>query len=146
MVNAMARWGDRFVPLLPAHRFGGGRHRRVLPESRVAGAFHHLPAGPMGIRPTSCRPTTGPRRWAVTDEVIELVEPCPRAARHRCRRAGSGSAVEALTAARVQVNRRYKVHASSGVTGIDEAVPMHLYETARQAEPHVEPAAGPGGR
>jgi 8-hydroxy-5-deazaflavin:NADPH oxidoreductase len=32
---------------------------------------------------------------------------------------GSAMAVEALTAALVEVNRRYKVHASLRVTGID---------------------------
>ena len=48
MVNAMTRWGDRFVPLLPPTGSVAVAVANSLPASRVAGAFHHIPAGPFG--------------------------------------------------------------------------------------------------
>ena len=79
MVNAMARWGDRFVPLLPPTGSVAVAIAEVLPESRVAGAFHHLPAGPMGIpaHQLSADIMVFSDWRAVTDEVIELVNRIP---------------------------------------------------------------------
>jgi 8-hydroxy-5-deazaflavin:NADPH oxidoreductase len=121
MVNAMARWGDRFVPLLPPTGSVAVAIAQVLPESRVAGAFHHLPAGPMGdpAHQLSADIMVFSDWRAVTDEVIELVNRVPGLRGIDVGGLGSGLAVEALTAALVEVNRRYKVHASLRVTGID---------------------------
>ena len=58
MVNAMARWGDRLVPLVPPTGSVAVAIQGELPQSRVAGAFHHLPAGPLGDPTASCRPTS----------------------------------------------------------------------------------------
>jgi 8-hydroxy-5-deazaflavin:NADPH oxidoreductase len=121
MVNIMARWGDRFVPLLPPTGSVAAAIAEALPESRVAGAFHHLPAGPLGDPghelSADVMVFSGQRR--VTDEVIELVNRVPGLRGIDVGGLGSGMAVEALTAALVEVNRRYKVHASLRVTGID---------------------------
>jgi 8-hydroxy-5-deazaflavin:NADPH oxidoreductase len=121
MVNAMARWGDRFVPLLPPTGSVAVAIAEVLPESRVAGAFHHLPAGPLGdpAYQLSADVMVFSDWRAVTDEVIELVNRIPGLRGIDVGGLGSGLAVEALTAALVEVNRRYKVHASLRVTGID---------------------------
>ena len=55
----------------------------------------------------------------VTDEVIQLVDKIPGLRGVDVGGLGSGLAVEALTPALVEVNRRYKTHASLRVTGID---------------------------
>ncbi len=59
---------------------------------------------------------SGQRR--VTDEVIELVNRIPGLRGIDVGGLGSAMAVEALTAALVEVNRRYKVHTSLRLTGI----------------------------
>lgn len=120
MVNAMARWGDHFVPLLPPTGSVAVAVATALPGTRVAGAFHHLPAGHLGdleynldadVMVFSADRST-------TDEVIALVERVEGLRGLDVGGLGSAVAVEALTAALVELNRRYKAHASLRVTGI----------------------------
>jgi NADPH-dependent F420 reductase len=121
MVNAMTRWGDRFVPLLPPTGSVAVAVARALPSSRVAGAFHHLPAGPLGDLEhqlgTDVMVFADER--ATTDQVIELIDRVPGLRGIDVGGLGSALAVEALTAALVEVNRRYKTHASVRITGVD---------------------------
>ena len=56
---------------------------------------------------------------ATTDEVIELINRVPGLRGVDVGGLSSALAVEALTAALVEVNRRYKTHASLRVTGIE---------------------------
>jgi NADPH-dependent F420 reductase len=121
MVNAMARWGNRFVPLVLPTGSVAVAIAGALPQSRVAGAFHHLPAGPLGdpIHELSADVMVFADERSVTDDVIKLVNRIPGLRGVDVGGLGSAMAVEALTAALVEVNRRYKVHASLRVTGID---------------------------
>ena len=57
MVNAMVKWGDRFVPLMPYTGSVAVAMSRALPATQVAGAFHHLPPAIWGTPPTSSMPT-----------------------------------------------------------------------------------------
>ena len=56
MVNAMTRWGDRFVPVAAADRFGGGRRGQSAPRE----------PGGRGLPPHSRRAPWGPahQMWA----------------------------------------------------------------------------------
>lgn len=120
MVNAMTRWGDRFVPLLPPTGSVAVAIAGAIPESRVAGAFHHLPAGPLGDpdHELSADVMVFSDRRPATNEVIELVNRIRGLRGVDVGGLGSAMAVEGLTAALVEVNRRYKTHASLKVTGI----------------------------
>jgi len=121
MVNAMVRWGDRFVPLLPSTGSVAAAIAVALPASRVAGAFHHLPAGKLADLGSEMQADvmvfSDDRR--ATDEVITLIKLVPGLRGIDVGGLGSALAVEALTAALVEVNRRYKTHASLRVTGIE---------------------------
>ncbi len=121
MVNAMARWGNRFVPLLPPTGSVAVAVARAVPESRVVGAFHHLPAGPLGDLDHELRADVMvfSDDRAAGDEVITLIGKVPGLRGVAVGGLVSGMAVEALTAALVEVNRRYKTHASLQVTGIE---------------------------
>ena len=121
MVNAMCRWGDRFVPLLPPTGSIAVAVSQVLPRSRVAGAFHHLPAGPLGDldHELGADVMVFADDRATTDEVIDLINRVPGLRGVDVGGLSSAMAVEALTAALVEVNRRYKTHASLRVTGIE---------------------------
>ncbi|HUB69569.1 MAG TPA: NADPH-dependent F420 reductase [Acidimicrobiales bacterium] len=121
MVNAMTRWGDRFVPLLPPTGSVAVAIARCLPASKVAGAFHHLPAGPLADldHQVEADVMVFSDERATTDQVIGLVNMVPGLRGVDVGGLGSAMAVEALTAALVEVNRRYKSHASLRVTGID---------------------------
>jgi NADPH-dependent F420 reductase len=121
MVNAMSRWGNRFVPLLPPTGSVAVAIARALPDSRIVGAFHHLPAGPLADldRELQADVMVFSDQRASTDEVISLINRVPGLRGVDVGGLGSGMAVEALTAALVEVNRRYKTHASLRVTGIE---------------------------
>jgi 8-hydroxy-5-deazaflavin:NADPH oxidoreductase len=93
----------------------------ALPSSRVAGAFHHLPAGPLGDlqHELGADVMVFADDRATTDQVIELISLVPGLRGIDVGGLGSALAVEALTAALVEVNRRYKTHASLRVTGVE---------------------------
>ena len=120
MVNAMVKWGDRVVPLMPYTGSVAVALSRAVPLSHVAGAFHHLPAGQLGDPdhdPEADIMVFSDLPW-VTEQVIGLVERIPGLRGIDVGGLGSALAVEALTACLVEVNRRYKTHASLRVTGI----------------------------
>lgn len=121
MVNAMARWGDRFVPLLPPTGSVAVAVANALPNSRVTGAFHHLPAGPLGDldHKFEADVMVFSDDRAASRELISLIGTVPGLRGVDVGGMMSGMAVEALTPALVEVNRRYKTHASIRVTGID---------------------------
>ena len=120
MVNILTRWGDRLVPLLPPTGSVASAMASALPGSRVAGAFHHLPAGPLAdlSQTIEADVMVFSDTRATTDEVIALVNLVPGLRGIDVGGLGSAMAVEALTAALVEVNRRYRTHASLRVTGI----------------------------
>lgn len=119
MVNAMVRWGERVVPLLPPTGSVAVAVANALPATHVAGAFHHLPAGPLGDldQQLDADVMVFSTDRATTDEVITLVECIEGLRGFDVGGLGSALPVEALTAALVELNRRYKAHASLKVTG-----------------------------
>jgi 8-hydroxy-5-deazaflavin:NADPH oxidoreductase len=122
MANALTRWGKSMVPLLPPTGSVTAAVALALPRSRVVGAFHHLPA----------------REWSdldhlldadvmvcsddrdATRKVIDLIDQLPGLRGVDSGGLGSALAIEALTPALLEVNRRYKTHAAIRVTGLPE--------------------------
>ena len=121
MVNAMARIADHFVPLLLPTGSVAVAVACALPASRVVGAFHHLPAGLLGDldHELVADVMVFSDDRAATDEVIAIVGRVPGLRGVDVGGLGSAMAVEALTPALVEVNRRYRTHASLKVTGIE---------------------------
>jgi hypothetical protein len=121
MVNAMARSADRFVPLLLPTGSVAVAVACALPGSRVVGAFHHLPAGLLGDldHELVADVMVFSDDRAATDEVIAIVGRVPGLRGVDVGGLGSGMAVESLTPALVEVNRRYKTHSSLKITGIE---------------------------
>ncbi len=122
MANALTRMGQEMVPLLPPTGSVTVAVARALPASRVVGAFHHLPAGPwsdldhiMDSDVMVCSDDRAARR-----EVVELVDRLPGLRGVEAGGLGSALAIEALTAALLEVNRRYKTHAAIRLTGLPE--------------------------
>ncbi|MHB1533956.1 MAG: NADPH-dependent F420 reductase [Acidimicrobiales bacterium] len=122
MVNALTRWGGRMVPLLPPTGSVAVAVAGALPRSRVAGAFHHLPAGPWGDLdyPLDADVLVCAADRAAVDEVVALVDQLPGLRGIDAGGLGSALAIEALTPALLEVNRRYKVHAALRLTGLDD--------------------------
>jgi NADPH-dependent F420 reductase len=120
MANALTRWGKEMVPLLPPTGSVTVAVGRALPRSRVVGAFHHLPAGPwsdldhqLDADVMVCSDDKDARR-----EVVELIDRLPGLRGVEAGGLGSSLAIEALTPALLEVNRRYKTHAAIRLTGL----------------------------
>jgi NADPH-dependent F420 reductase len=123
MANALTRWGPmRMVPLLPPTGSVTAAVALALPRSRVVGAFHHLPAGEWSnldhLLDADVMVCSDDR--AAARQVIDLIDQLPGLRGVDTGGLGSALAIEALTPALLEVNRRYKTHAAIRVTGLPE--------------------------
>lgn len=120
MANALTRWGGEMVPLLPPSGSVTLAVARALPKARVVGAFHHLPAGPWSDldHPLEADVLVCSDHPEATAEVVRLVDRLPGLRGVDAGGLASALAIEALTPALLEVNRRYKVHAAIRLTGL----------------------------
>jgi NADPH-dependent F420 reductase len=120
MANALTRWGRDMVPLVPPTGSVAVAVARYLPGSHVVGAFHHLPAEPWADldHPLDADVLVcGDHRQSV-GQVVELVDRLPGLRGVDTGGLASALAIEALTPALLEVNRRYKTHAALRLTGL----------------------------
>jgi NADPH-dependent F420 reductase len=120
MANALTRMGKEMVPLLPPTGSITLAVARALPRSRVVGAFHHLPAGPWSdlAHPLDADVMICSDDRDAQKEVAALVDRLPGLRGVESGGLGSALAIEALTPALLEVNRRYKTHAAIRLTGL----------------------------
>jgi len=123
MANALTRWGRDMVPLVPPTGSVAVALARALPRSRIVGAFHHLPAGPWGDldHPLEADVLICGDDRAGLDEVARLVDRLPGLRAVEAGGLASALAIEALTPALLEVNRRYKTHAAIKISGLPES-------------------------
>lgn len=121
MVNALTRWGKHMVPLIPPTGSVAQAVATAIPRSQVAGAFHHLPAGPWADLDGTVESDVlvCADRRATAREVVALVDRLPGLRGVDAGGLGSALAIEALTATLIEVNRRYKTHVALRLTGLD---------------------------
>jgi 8-hydroxy-5-deazaflavin:NADPH oxidoreductase len=122
MANALTRWGREMVPLVPPTGSVTVAVARALPRSRVVGAFHHLPAEswadldhPLDADVLVCSDDRD-----ATRQVIALVARLPGLRGVDAGGLASALAIEALTPALLEINRRYKTHSAIRITGLPE--------------------------
>jgi NADPH-dependent F420 reductase len=122
MANALTRWGKEMAPLVPPTGSVTLAVARALPESRVVGAFHHLPAGPWSdldhTLDADVMVCADDREAA--GEVVALIGRLPGLRGVECGGLSSALAIEALTPALLEVNKRYKTHAALRITGLPD--------------------------
>jgi len=125
MANALTRWGKDMVPLLPPTGSVTVAVARAIPRARVVGAFHHLPAGPWGDldHPLDADVMVCSDDRDATSEVVALIDRLPGLRGVDCGTLSSALAIEALTPALLEVNRRYKTHAALRITGLPDRPP-----------------------
>jgi NADPH-dependent F420 reductase len=120
MANALTRWGGEMVPLVPPTGSVTAAVARALPRSKVVGAFHHLPAGPWSDldHPLDADVLVCSDHRDAARQVVELVDRLPGLRGVDVGGLASALAIEALTPALLEVNRRYKTHAAIRLTGL----------------------------
>lgn len=145
MANALTRWGREMVPLVPPTGSVTAAVARALPRSRVVGAFHHLPAGPWADldHPLDADVLVFGDDPAARKEVAEMVDRLPGLRGVEAGGLGSGLAIEALTPALLEVNRRYKTHAAIRLTGLPAPAAAPAPASAPPAAPASAPPAAP---
>jgi NADPH-dependent F420 reductase len=120
MANALAKVGDEFLPLIPPRGSVAAGVQAAVPEAHVAAALHHVPARDLADLDRQLDAdvlvcSDHPEAVAATAELIGRV-PGLRAV--DAGRLSSAAAIEALTPVLLQINIRYKAHASIRLTGI----------------------------
>jgi 8-hydroxy-5-deazaflavin:NADPH oxidoreductase len=120
MASALTRWGAGMIPLLLPTGSVTAALALALPGSRVAGAFHHMPAGPWADldHPVDADVLVTSSSRGAAREVVALIDRLPGLRGIDAGGLGSAMAIEAMTATLIEVNRRYKTHAAIRLTGI----------------------------
>jgi NADPH-dependent F420 reductase len=122
MVNALVREGRELVPLYPPRGSMAAQIAFALPQSKVVGAFHHLPASEMVKLDSDLDAdvTIFGDHADARDAVAEMVSAMPGL---RAVVAGSmslASAIEAFTAVCISVNIRHKAHSYVKLAGLPD--------------------------
>jgi 8-hydroxy-5-deazaflavin:NADPH oxidoreductase len=120
MANALIRVGGEFQPLVPPRGSVAVAVAAAAPGALVAAAFHHLPARELGDLETPLEADVlvcaDDRR--ATDATVALVSRVPGLRAVEAGSLSSAGAVEALTAVLLNVNVRYRTHASLRLTRV----------------------------
>lgn len=121
MANALARLGKEFVPLVPGRGSIAAGVQAAVPNARVAGAFHHLPAHSLAdldhiLESDVLICADHPEAASVTAELVAKV---PGLRPVHAGTLAAAAPVEAFTAVLLQVNVRYKTRAAIRLTGLD---------------------------
>jgi 8-hydroxy-5-deazaflavin:NADPH oxidoreductase len=121
MANALAKVGNEFEPLVPPRGSVAASVQALVPQARVAAAFHHLPARELGDlnNPVESDVLICSDHKSATTAVAEITAKIPG-----CRPLDSGSlanatTIEAFTAVLLQLNVRYKTRSALRLTGIN---------------------------
>jgi 8-hydroxy-5-deazaflavin:NADPH oxidoreductase len=120
MANALVKEGREMLALVPPRGSVAAAVQAALPASRVAAAFHHLPASEMenpesGLEADVLVCSDHPEATAATVGLIEHMKGL------RPLDAGSlsqASAIEAFTAVFITLNIRHKAHSTLRLSGI----------------------------
>jgi hypothetical protein len=120
MVNALVREGRELVPLYPPRGSMAAQIAFALPNSRIVGAFHHLPASMMEDQDSDLNAdvTVFSDHEEDRQRVADLVNQMQGL---RAVVAGSmslASAIEAFTAVCISANIRYKSHSYVKLSGL----------------------------
>ncbi len=120
MVNALAREGKEVVPLYPPRGAMAAQIAAVLPQSRVVGAFHHLPAAQMEDLASDLDADVAVvgDDAAARASVVELINAMPGLRAVEVGTMSLASAVEAFTAVCVTINLRHRAHSSVVFRGL----------------------------
>lgn len=120
MVNALTKVGKEMIPLYPPRGSMAAQMAHLLPQSKIVGAFHHLPAAQMENLNSGLEADVmifGDHEDA-NDSVAKLVEAMPGLDAVVVGSMSLASAVEAFTAVCISVNIRHKAHSSVRLSGL----------------------------
>jgi len=124
MANALERVGDEFIPLIPPRGSVAASVQAMVPRSRVAAAFQHVPATELGNleHPVESDVLICSDHRDVAAEVADIVKQIPGFRALDCGELSNATAIEAFTAVLLQLNVRYKTRVALKLIGIPDTV------------------------
>ena len=122
MANALAKVGDEFQPLVPPRGSVAGNVQAAVPRSRVAAAFHHVPARELGQidEPVESDVLVCSDHPSATEATAEIVGKIPNMRPLDSGGLSNAAPIEAFAAVLLQLNVRYKTRAAVKFTGLDD--------------------------
>jgi len=120
MGNALLRVGDEFQPLMPARGSVAESLQTALPDSHVAGAFHHLPARLLANLDTDmdCDVLVCGDRPEAVEQTVALVASITGLRPVVAGTLSMAGAIEAFTSVLLNVNVRHKARSAIKLTGL----------------------------
>jgi NADPH-dependent F420 reductase len=120
MANALLRVGDEFQPLIPARGSVAESLQTALPESSVAGAFHHLPARLLANleQDMDCDVLVCGDRPEAVEQAQALVTAIPGLRPVVAGTLSMAGAIESFTSVLLNVNVRHKSRSAIKLTGL----------------------------
>jgi len=120
MANALVREQGEFRPVIPKDGSVAAAVQKAAPTALVAAAFHHLPAKALGdlSRPVEGDVLICANLAQALDTTADLARRMPNLRAVHAGSLASAGAVEAFTAALLEVNRRHKARATIKLAGI----------------------------
>jgi 8-hydroxy-5-deazaflavin:NADPH oxidoreductase len=122
MANALAKVGHEFQPLVPPRGSVAASVQAAVPRSKVAAAFHHVPAKELGDldNPIESDVLVCSDHTEATETTLEIVNKIPDLRGLDSGELSNAAPIEAFAAVLLQVNVRYKTRVALRFTGIPE--------------------------
>lgn len=122
MANALVRVGKEFQAIIPARGSVAADVAAAIPRSKVAAAWHHVPAAELAAieHDVECDVMVCADGAEAREVTSALVNDVPGMRAVNAGRLSAAGAVEALTAVLVGMNVRYKTRLSVRLTGLPE--------------------------
>lgn len=121
MANALTRIGKEFQPLVPPRGSVAASVQAVVPDCKVAAAFHHVPAKELGDlkHPVESDVLVCSDHADAKTQCMKLLTEVPGLRPLDAGDLTQAAPIEAFTAVLLQLNIRYKTRVAVKFTGID---------------------------
>lgn len=124
MANALAKVGHEFQPLVPPRGSVAASVQAAVPRSKVAAAFHHVPAKELGdiAHPIESDVLVCSDHPSATETTVGIISSLPDLRALDSGELSNAAPIEAFAAVLLQVNVRYKARVALRFTGLDEKI------------------------
>ena len=124
MANALTRIGKEFQPLVPPRGSVAASVQAVVPDCKVAAAFHHVPAKELGDldHPIETDVLICSDHEQATAVTTELVLAIPNMRPLDAGELSQSTPIESFTSVLLQLNVRYKTRVAVKFTGLPEGL------------------------
>jgi NADPH-dependent F420 reductase len=138
MANALTRIGKEFQPLVPPRGSVAASVQAVVPDCKVAAAFHHVPAKELGDldHPIESDVLICSDHESATACAAELVHAIPNMRPLDAGELSQATPIESFTSVLLQLNVRYKTRVAIKFTGVPDGSDTitHLPKKPSRAE------------